>query len=113
MKTTANRRLDAVAGKMGATNQNDRVEAIFIAALAPDEVKAEEHTERNCIGLLSMRKAEPIRIVRKAGESIAAMDARAESYPKDNPLSVDMWFRVYRGCADDLARFEAAQEVQG
>lgn len=110
MKTTANRRLDAVAGKLGQ-EVDDRVHAIFISALAPDEAKADEHTEQNCIGLLSMRRAEPIRIVRKPGESVAAMDARAENFPKDNPLSVAMWFRVYRGKVDDLAKFEAAQEV--
>lgn len=112
MKSTANRRLDAVADKLGQ-EVDDRVHAIFINVLAPDEVKAEEYTELNCIGLLSMRRAEPIRIVRKPDESVAAMDARAENYPKDNRLSVAMWFRVYRGQASDFSRFEAAREVQG
>lgn len=112
MKTTANRRLDLVADKLGH-EVDDRVGDIFISALAPDDVREEEHTERNCIGLLSMRREEPIRIVRTPGESVAAMDARASSYPKDNPLSVAMWFRVYRGDTDAVARFEAAQEVQG
>lgn len=112
MKSTANRRLDAVAGKLGH-DVDSRVEAIFISALGPDEAKADDYTERNCIGLLSMRRAESIRITRKPSESVAAMDARAESYPKDNPLLVAMWFRVYRGKADDIAKFEAARAVMG
>ena len=112
MNTTANRRLDAVADKLGH-EVADRVGAIFISALAPNEVKAEDHNERNCIGLLSMRREEPIRIVRKPGESCEAMRERAKSYPKGNPLYVAMWFSVYRGQADDLAKFEAAREVQG
>ncbi|MEN2386203.1 hypothetical protein [Comamonas sp. A7-5] len=112
MKSTANRRLDAVADKLGHDVDN-RVEAIFISALGPDEAKADGYTERNCLGLLSMRKAEPVRIVRKPGENVAAMDARAASYPKDNPLSVAMWSRVYKGDASDLAKFEVAREVQG
>jgi hypothetical protein len=37
--------------------------------------------------------------------------AISASYPKDNPLCIAMWFRVYRGDADTVARFEAAQEV--
>lgn len=112
MKSTANRRLDAVADKLGH-DVDDRVRAIFINVLAPDDVKAEEYTELNCIGLLSMRRAEPIRIVRKPDERVAAMDARAKNYPKDSPLSVAMWFRVYQGKVSDLAKFEAAREVQG
>ncbi|ACY33735.1 hypothetical protein [Comamonas thiooxydans] len=112
MKSTANRRLDAVADKLGHDVDN-RVEAIFISALVPDEAKADGYTERNCIGLLSMRRSEPIRIVRKPSESVAEMDARAKSYPKDNPLSVAMWFRVHKGDASDLAKFEVAREVQG
>lgn len=110
MKSTANRRLNAVADKLGH-EVDDRVGDIFISALASDEVKAEDHNERNCIGLLSMRRAEPIRIVRKPGESCEAMRERAKSYPKDNPLNVAMWFSVYRGQADDLERFKAAREV--
>ena len=112
MKTTANRRLDAVAGKMGVTD-HERVTDIFIEVLGHDDVKAKEHNERNCIGLLSRRRAEPISVVRKPGESVAAMDARAVSYPKENPLYIASWFRVYRGHADMVAEFEAAQEVQG
>ena len=48
----------------------------------------------------------------KPGASAATLDARANAtYPKDNPLSIAMWFRVYKGHADTVARFEAAQEV--
>ena len=112
MKSTANRRLDTVADKMGATD-HEGVSDIFIEALGPDDVKEQEFTERNCIGLTSMRRAEPIRIVRKPGESIAAMDARAGSYPKENPRCIAVWFRVYQGREDDLESFEAAREVQG
>lgn len=112
MKSTANRRLDVVADKLGH-EVDDRVHVIFIEALAPDAAKQEDYAEQNCIGLLSMRRDEPIRIVRKPDESVAAMDARAENYPKDNPLSVAMWFRVYQGHPDDLSRFEEAKEVQG
>lgn len=38
-------------------------------------------------------------------------EAIGASYPKDNPLCIAVWFRVYRGDADTVARFEAAQEV--
>lgn len=112
MKSSTKRRLDAVANTLG-TDTDDCVGAIFVGALASREELAEDYDERECIGLLSMKSAEQVRIVRKPGESLAEMDARAEKLPKDNPLCVAMWFRVYRGRADDLSEFEAAREIRG
>ncbi len=106
-------RVAALEARIGV--DEDLPKAIIISVVDSNKDAPKRTDDEHCIGLMRSGYSTPaLKIVRKAGESLEAMDDRVGDYEErtHGARGISVWIRAYLDDdSDRMAAFERAQEV--
>lgn len=108
MSTALKKRLEGLERILGP--DDERVKAIIISVVDSRTDGQARSDEADCVGLMASIRGQSVKLTRKAGEALAALDARAGA--QGGGEAVACWVRVYlQDDGDRMTAYQAAQEV--